>query len=184
MLSKKVALASGAVVGLLLAAVSTAWACTAVAHRFALSAVDGPAGAQIEAQGEAVASKGPVEIRWNSATGDVLATTTDLAAFSAPMKIPNVSPGVYYLVAVADGQAVARAAFEVTGTSVASSPGPSLAWNDLGTKSVTSAGQGPSSGLSSQVMAGVALLAVGGVALLSGTALVATRRRRVPVSID
>lgn len=59
-----------------------------------------------------------VEIRWNGVTGTVLATTKG-PSFSESVTIPNVEPGVYYMVAVAraaDGGVKGRAsgAFEVT----------------------------------------------------------------------
>lgn len=60
-------------------------------------------------------SGGPVEIRWNSATGPLLATATG-PDFSTDVTIPDAPPGSYVVLAVGRERQqtfVARAAFEV-----------------------------------------------------------------------
>lgn len=100
----------------LVVAGGVAWACTpqssiAVEPAVALS------GTAVAVEGRSFVSNGPVEIRWNSATGPLLATATG-PDFSTDVTIPDVPPGGYALLAVAhDEQGKVRgqaaAGFEV-----------------------------------------------------------------------
>lgn len=107
-----------------------------------------------------------VELRWNAVKGPVLARaqTDDAGAFHADVQVPNVPPGVYILIAGADGN-VARAAIEVA-------PGSSG-------RPYTMAFAGrQESGPGQALQAGVVALASGLVILAAGALVVSTRRRR------
>lgn len=125
---------SGFVVAAVVAATaSLAWACTGlpqinVDSRRAAGPdseaggdiASGPPGTRVFINGTEFGS-GPVELRWDSMTGKLLATTTG-PSFSVAVTIPQATPGVYTILAVqsddarnATGQA--RTPFEVTNPS-------------------------------------------------------------------
>lgn len=168
-----------AVAGGVLAAASVAFACT-VAPPSAYSTLPESAtpGANVVVNGEDISSKAPVEIRWNGAKGELLGVGAPTSgAFSVPVKIPDVSPGVYSLSLVAADGRVGRIAMDVTGAAAsapASKPWPTTASRPSLAASESS---GPST-------AGIALLAVGLVGLFAGSAVAVTSRRRVPSGAD
>lgn len=176
MIRNKLGAAAFAVAMVTMVTVSTAWACTAQARSFELNAISGPQGSDVTATGEAVLQDAaPMTIRWNSVTGPVLAEVTSSSEFSVPMAIPDVDPGVYYLIAVSDGTAMARAAFEVTGDAA---PGglPVSAWNtetDFTSTPSSVGGQSPT------LVAGMVLLGLGTAGLFAGFTVAVARRRRV-----
>lgn len=103
-----------------LAAASVAWACTAYAN-ISITPQTGPPGSEMTVQGRAFAepaTSNPVEIRWGSATGPVLATAPG-PSFSVPVTVPDADPGVHTVVALQrdkQGTLLGRtsAQFEVT----------------------------------------------------------------------
>ncbi len=166
---------------------SVAWACTYSPRILALSAREAPRGSEITMIGQGVVPERAVELRWNAVEGMKLAqTTADRSGdFSAPVRIPDVAPGVYSLVVVADGAGVGRATFEVTSdaTSIQATPAVGVsqpahrsAWPDhvsSGSKTGTSPGLG----------LGVGLLSLGLVVLSSGGAVALLRRRRAAAGL-
>jgi hypothetical protein len=98
--------------------------------------------------------------------------------------IPEAAPGVYTIVAVSQGEGVARVSFEVT-PSVASglvSATPANAtsreaWPALRSTSARVESPAPS-GTGRSLALGVGLLGFGLVALFSGSAIAVVRRRR------
>jgi len=100
------------------AAASLAWACTPQAF-LVLSPNAGPAGTSRTATSAAF-SDSPVELRWGSSSGPVLATGSG-PSFSASFTVPSAAPGYYTVVAqTADGQGRALAQFRITPSPTAS----------------------------------------------------------------
>jgi hypothetical protein len=164
-------------------AAGAAFACTPKPQDFTLSQAAGPRAAEVSVRGVGVAPRGAVAIRWNSATGPVLAETTadNSGSFSAPVRIPgDAEGGVSYIVAVAgDNGGVARAAYQVTGTgqtAEAAAPAWSLATDPA-------LADGGSSGPSAPIVAGVGMLTLGLVGLFTGFAVVSVRSRRAPANL-
>jgi hypothetical protein len=160
-----VTLACIAVVG-----VGAAWACTGQPLMHLATDAVGEAGshARVEVLANQAVS-GPVAVRWNALDGPVLAQA-DLApgtAATLDVTIPQTAPGVYYLV-LDTSAGVARSAFEVTDPMEAPAS-PASPW-----AATSAAGDDAPFG---SFRAGVALLAVGIVAM-SAITLVALARRR------
>ncbi len=116
------------------------------------------------------ASTQAVQIHWNSLTGPVLATTAG-GDFSVPVQVPQVGPGVYYMVAADTTnnavQTKVAQAIEVTGPA-----GAAVA------RSTTPLPQSASHAGSGNVALGVGLLGGGMVALFSGVTVITLKRRR------
>lgn len=160
---------------------SVAWACTSQASSFGLDALAAPSGSEIRATGEAVvADATPLTIRWNSASGPVVAEVTSSDEFSVPVRIPDVSPGVYYLVAVSGDTAMARAAFEVTGDAIAAPAPADSAWS---TSRDLNPGTSGGNGVDSSLVAGMVLLSLGLVGLAGGFTVATARRRKATVHL-
>ena len=115
--------ALGMAFGVALAA-STAFACTPSAQIRAVPG-SGPGGSQIVIDGGAWDNTGPIDIHWNSVDGTPLASvpvslTGGDGDFSVPVRIPDVAPDVYTIVAtqprLGGGVTKAAAAFQVTTT--------------------------------------------------------------------
>lgn len=101
----------------LVAVVSTAWACSPSAS-IGVQPNSGPAASVATVAGQGFLAGKPVEIRWNSVSGPVLAERTG-PTFSAQVSVPATAPGYYYFVALArndDGTIGGKssAAFQVT----------------------------------------------------------------------
>lgn len=195
--SRKVTAVGFFALSLVLALAGLAWACTAQAELQIIPPAYGPAGSQVSVSGNSgTYLPHPVEIRWNSAAGPVLAASETSAGpetgrtFSTQVTIPEVSPGVYYLLATIEGQGVARAAFEVTSAGVTTAPSvgarPTAGveadlWSALGpstARNAPAASALPERGASSPALiAGTAFLALGAAALSAG-AVVALGRKR------
>lgn len=110
--------ALGAGAALVIAATSFAWACTTQAWLGSIAPGSGPAGTRATVTGTRFAP-GPVEIRWNTNGGPLLATATG-PDFDVAVTIPSASPDVYSVIAISrQGNTVlgqASTAFEVTAT--------------------------------------------------------------------
>lgn len=159
-----------AAIGMGLAGVSAAWACTGQPLMELASDQVGEARSQAKVEvlaNQAVA--GPVALRWNSLEGPVLATADVPAGQAATLDatIPDAAPGVYYLV-LETSAGVARSAFQVSGPSTAASP-------DGVWPVAQPAGADGSFGA---LEAGLALLGVGLVSLSALTLVGVARRRR------
>jgi len=192
----KIFAVTGAACVALAALASLAWACTPQARMLALSPIAASPGRSVTVNGDSVAPGADVALRWNSAQGERLALTTADAAgtYSVSGTVPNVAPGIYYIVATAGiaGQPapqMARIAFEVTGaagggTQASASKLPdatasSQLWSgfDPADANVSNAGTQTSTGAAHPgAAAGFGLLAAGAVGLISATALIARRR--------
>ncbi len=137
-ISRLVVLAGLGVVALGLATVAVAWACSPTAKiavtgqippGVSPSTAAGPAGSTATVRGSEFAD-GPVEVRWNSTNGPVLAREPGPNRTpTLEIKIPNEAPGVYYVVAVgrsADGSVAGKASapFEITAPPAKDSPTP------------------------------------------------------------
>jgi len=189
----------GAVCVALAALASLAWACTPQARMFALTPLAGSPGRPVTVTGDAVPPGAAVQIRWNSSSGAPLAETTADASgkFSAVGPIPEVAPGIYYVVATtgSQGQAapqIARIAFEVTGSPEASSSlqgikSPAIAASsELWSGFNATGGSIPNAGLEAAsaqtatpgVAMGIGLLAAGSLGLVAGGALIVRRKTR------
>lgn len=90
-----------ALVAVGLGCASVAFACSTTTVQITSGSASGTVGSQYQVSGEAFGSSqyGPVEIRWNSITGNQLASAPG-PSFSVPVTIPKVAPGLYYIVAV------------------------------------------------------------------------------------
>jgi len=121
-LNKRILALAAGLAGLLSLA-GAAWACTATTFITAGPHIGAP-GTLVRVDGSPFGN-GPVEIRWNSATGPVLGTATG-PSFSASVNIPaGFAPDIYYLVAVQhtdNGQISAKASapFELIATATTS----------------------------------------------------------------
>lgn len=109
-------------------AAGIAFACSPQAN-MALDQTSGAAGAQVVVSGSAFETDGPVEVRWGSARGPILATATG-PSFSTAVTIPQASPGVYAIIAVGYDSSNVRAGtapatYELTGPpAAAADPAP------------------------------------------------------------
>jgi len=125
MLSRRILLGSIAAPVVVLAAVSLAWACVPQGS-LTLGPTTGPAGSQVAASGSGFDAGAAVEIRWESRTGQVLATTTGPSFNNVPITIPaTATTGIHYVSAAMVGEhaehSATAASFEVTGSAP---PGP------------------------------------------------------------
>lgn len=167
--------AIGAGILVLVGWAGVAFACTAAPPEvYSILPESAAPGSTVVVQGRSVRSDAPVDIRWNGVGGQRLATATPASgAFSVPVQIPAVSPGVYSLTAVtADGR-VGRTAFEVTSVPGSAPAAPAPLWPSVAERSATTS---PGGGVN---QAGVALLALGLVGLFAGSTVAVSRRRRV-----
>lgn len=163
---------AGVVLGalaLVLSVASMAWACTAQVN--VIGPLSGAPGSEVTVKGGAAPANEQVFILWNALDGQRLATTTANGGgdFSATVTVPEVAPGVYFMVIAGEdrSEGVARMAFEVT--PAAGDPVLRPA-SELATVPVESRDSG--------LALGVTLLAVGLVALFSGFTFAAVRRSR------
>lgn len=156
---------------------SVAFACSPMPRVYSVLPESASPGSTVTVEGREVGSPAPVEIRWNGVKGEVLATVTagSNGAFSVPVKVPDVAPGIYSLTLVAPGVGAGRMAFEVTGSAATATAAPAARLWPTGTDGVIEAT--PAS--NGTATAGVALLSVGLVGLAAGTTVAVTRRRRV-----
>lgn len=137
-ISRLVVLAGLGVVALGLVTVAVAWACSPTAKIAVTgqtpagdspSTAAGPAGSTATVRGSEFAD-GPVEVRFNSTNGPVLAREPGPDRTpTLEIRIPNEAPGVYYVVAVgrsADGAVAGKASapFEITAPPAKNSPTP------------------------------------------------------------
>lgn len=161
---------------------TSAWACTAQVGVAPLPIQAAAPGSEVVVSGNS-STPGNVEIRWNGMRGPVLATAlADKGpygvAFEAPVTIPQVSPGVYYLVVAGGDQGVGRTAVEVTAApGLASSTAPAAAaaaWDPIPAPPVLAAVESRA-----PVEVGVALFTVGLITLVAGFGVAGVRRRRV-----
>lgn len=118
MLPRRILLGSIAAPAVVLVAVSLAWACVPQGS-FTLNPTEGAAGSQVSASGRGF-EVGTVEIRWESRTGPILATTTGPDFNNVPITIPaSAEPGVHYVSAANTGEhgdhSATAASFEVKG---------------------------------------------------------------------
>lgn len=175
------ALVATAVVAVGVGLGSLAWACTDLSVMAAASPPVGPGLSATTVSGQTATRGGtspPVEIRWDSASGPLLATavTDGEGRFSTTVGVPAAAPGVYTLVAVtptSDGAVdVARSSFQVL--SSAASPAPVAATQGWTVDTPTAASSGPGGAM----VAGAALLGVGLVGTFGLAGVIAVRRRR------
>lgn len=164
----------------LLFAGGLAWACTEAAT-ISLGANSGPAGTPVSVTGSSFA-EGPVEVRWNSRTGEILATGQG-PEFTVSITPPaGTPPEVYYIVAIQsgpEGTFSASETLEVTGPSgrTGSSVSSEL-WSGfertarLSNASAEAAGPGDPS-----LITGLGLVGTGAAALAGGLVLATARRR-------
>lgn len=179
--------ALGAVIGLALmvSLATVVFACTYIPHLYAVSPQSGVPGSDLTLTGNTAAVGHPVTLRWNGLHGRVLATVTPDAKgdFQATVKVPDVAPGQYFIAADSGG-GIARVGFQVTGTgSAAGAPlSPVVAPEAAGAASTTVVDGVPtaSSWLTSALIPGLLLFAVGALGIVGGFGFVLARRRRVP----
>lgn len=156
-------------VAALVAAAGMAWACTGQPVMQLAGQPMGEAGSRVALNvlASPQLEKAPVSVHWNALNGPTLATAS-LSAEGGKMEVtvPQVSPGVYYLVLDAGEAGVGRAAFEVTAP--AGVAAERNAWDP---------GERPASRTSGPLAAGMGMLAVGLVGL-GGFGLVTAARSR------
>ena len=160
-----------------------AWACTGQSGiqltptisppegRVALSQTASGAGFAPASAVGTEAGSGPVQIRWNSMSGPLLATVAvqQGQSLATEIAIPRVAPGVYYVVA-SQGSHIARAAVQVSGGHGANASGGSAdLWGGFSTAKSSAAAAdsavAPASSPTSAAVAGLGLLAGGAAAL-------------------
>jgi len=164
-----------AVLGSILGAASLAWACSQAAGFSALTQA-GPVGTVFAAS--ATGYSGPVEIHWNSADGPVV--SSPLPSGGMQVTVPNVSPGVYYLVFATKDAGVGRMAFDVTpsaGVFRSSAGGPADLWSGFSTGSSALDGAPAQAANSTNSAAGLGLLGLG-LMMTAGVTVLAWRRSR------
>ena len=110
--------AAVAVVAVVIASAAASWACSPAASMSGISPEAGGAGSEVTVTGQYMTPV--VEIRWGSQTGPLLASVAG-PSFSTRVRIPQASPGLYYIMAIgrdSDGSIAGKAssAFEVRGT--------------------------------------------------------------------
>lgn len=191
--SRRAATAAFAMTLGLMGLASFAWACTPQAEVAPLAVQSGAPGTRIPVTGIA-AKPGPIEVRWNSPNGPVVATgaaaiTPTGLTFATEVTIPEVEAGVYYLVVTTSDGGRARAAFEVLSPAAAApaaaAPTPALVsstealWNGLGNGSPLAGSETSLAAPAGSGMAmGVGLAAVGLVGMFAGFTTLALRRQR------
>lgn len=176
-----IAAAIGAV---LLGLVGVSWACTAQARIVATSPSSAPAQATVSVRGEAVTPGAPIEIRWDNVQGQKIGSSVADAQgnFTSAVTIPDVTPGIYSLVAKAGTEGLARTSFEVTSPvrSAAVAPSGTGSWSGRPTAVLdSSSGSGSSLGLA----VGAGMLSLGLLGVFAAFALVALRRQKVPAGV-
>lgn len=164
---------------------STAWACTAFTSLTGPKA--GVAQSQVTVEGESLIRERDadqeVELRWNASDGPLLAkvTTDNVGSLSATVTVPDVAPGIYFIMAIAGDAGVARMSFEVL-----PSAGGGVAGTGNRVPGFVDSEQvaQPVADTSSSVVPGVILLSVGLVLLTvgCGALVVQSRRRATPGS--
>lgn len=181
--------AIGATIGaaLMLVFATVVFACTYIPHLYAISPRAAAPGTDLTLKGTAATTAHVVTLRWNGVNGPVLGTAMpDVQGnFQATVKVPDVTPGAYFVVADSGGRDVARAAFEVTGTGSAAAPeAPAVAPDSVAGSGGATVYAAPadSSWLSSALLPGLVLFAVGSIAV-AGFGVVLARRRRVPTRV-
>ena len=161
---------------------AVAWACSAQSE-LQVSVNAGAALSTTTVNGVGFAP-GPIQLRWNSLSGPVLATVSG-PRFSTRVTIPDAAPNVYYIVAGqsgSDGPVTKGAtAFEISPLTGHTAGG---AWRtgtgDPSASLLTSStgGQGDVSPLT----LGVIVLSAGLVTLAAGTGVAELRRRRAVIT--
>lgn len=104
------ALVTFGIILVVMSSASVAWACTANAVITPVSPQSGTAGTAVTVSGEAFSAGSPVEIRWGSATGLLLARALG-SNFTVEITIPDARPGTYTLVAIDSSTQTARSGF-------------------------------------------------------------------------
>lgn len=180
----------GSVIGaaLTIGLATAVFACTYIPHLYALSPRAGAPGTDLTLQGSAASTSHPVTLRWNSVHGQVLATTMPDAQgnFTATVKVPDASPGNYFVVADSGGSDVARAVFQVIGASgrQAALPAPAVPDAATGSDTVAQYAAPPdTSSTNPALIAGLLVFAVAAFGAVTGMGLVLSRRRRVPTRV-
>ncbi len=136
-MSRRLVFGSIGVLAAVLASVSLAWACVPQGT-LDLSPTSGTAGSTVTAKGSGFPAGDTVEVRWESRTGPVLATSTG-PSFSVPITIPaSATPGVHYISAAVTGEhrdhSATVASFNVT---VPGAPPAPVGTNPAGGKTLT-----------------------------------------------
>ena len=191
---------------LVMAVSGFAWACTPVIHT-SIGSVTPPGGipAKVEPGAQVAAAPGskldlislnggsaPVEVRWNGADGPLLATSAS-GNMATSIQVPaDEQPGVYFVVVVAKDPSGIIISKSSTTVSVTASPGTASAnqakvssdlWSGLsgnpGSAESIASGTAPaSSGSTSGIWMGAALVGVGALSLVSVLALGRAKRKR------
>ena len=154
---------------------AVAWACTPSAYLFPVAPASGQAGSQVTLRGGQFGD-GPVEIRFDSERGKILGTALG-PDFSITVQIPDSSPGVHYLVAIARDPAnpanilARRAEALELKAPVGTRPQTTSPWD---TAAIDSAQQTNNTGRS----AGIAAATVGMAFVVASGAVILGRRKR------
>ena len=150
-----------------------AWACTAVAEVEIVGDAGRP-GSQTVVKGRLFES-GPVQLRWNSKDGPLLATATG-PEFVMPVTIPDVPAGVSHIVGVQrDSEGTL---WNVPGAYQVLAPGESASGSSAAAAGSSLSDRPAASGGDSSTVAGIGLLSVGLAVLAAACAAAQVRRRR------
>ncbi|HJT94611.1 MAG TPA: hypothetical protein VJ777_22190, partial [Mycobacterium sp.] len=159
---------------------SLAWACTGLATVVGTVPPLGVSGTRVTVEGLFPApGQKPIDLRWDALQGDVLTTVTPDARghFSASFTVPPASNGIHTVVLSAEGGAIARTTFDVTGptgqTFITTAP-PPVGGSPQASQNRTGAG--------ASLAAGLSILAAGTVLAAAGVGAVVVQRRRSVVS--
>lgn len=136
-MSRRVVAVIVGVLAVVMASVSVAWACVPQAS-LSLAPAGGTAGSTVTAKGSGFPAGDTVEVRWETRTGTVLATSTG-PSFSVPITIPSsAAPGVHYVSAAVTGEhrdhSATVATFNVT---VPGAPPAPVGTSPAGGKTIT-----------------------------------------------
>lgn len=193
-MKRRVSRALALSVAAVIAMVSFAWACSPQPNVVGLS-LTGPPQSTVVIQGSGFQTAGggsrdseapaPVTISWNSLGGPQLAVAyaSSDGGFSVPVTVPNVEPGVYFLVASLGGLGVARTPYEVVagpdaaGQSRGGGDVSADLWRGLapGSSDLGPSAVGANEPSSSAPITGFALFGLGAIALAACSTIFAAR---------
>lgn len=169
---RRMVVAGAVAAGALVMVAAAAFACTALPTG-TLNQLTGAPGSSVQFSGTIwEPALGPIDVRWNSLNGPILAQVTPNAQSNlGPVSITvpaNAAPGYYFLAVAPDrapaGTTTVRVPFQVTGAAPASGPQPRVLLPSTAPAS-SHAGVGALALLAAMGLAGLGLFGVGGVSL-------------------
>lgn len=169
---------------LLLSVSGLAWACTPQPFFRPLANPPGAPGTVITVAGDSL-GRAPLELRWKSPSGRPVGAPVPVenTAFRAMVTVPDVEPGVLFLLLMSREEILSRTAFEVVAPTAPTESGRVTGPRNDGAAdpwSTAGAGQDEASagaGAQSRAAAGL-LFGLGSAGILSCVAVLVVQRRR------